>query len=60
MYALGMMAFAFYITKFPERFIPGKILAFTFYITKFPERFIPGKILILITEMVHFFDLMIF
>lgn len=23
MYALGMMAFAFYITKFPERFIPG-------------------------------------
>ena len=24
MYCLGMLAFAFYITKFPERFIPGK------------------------------------
>ena len=52
MYALGMMAFAFYITKFPERFIPGKILAFAFYITKFPERFIPGKILAFVVVVV--------
>jgi len=28
MYMLGMLAFTFYITKFPERFFPGKSYVF--------------------------------